>query len=530
MLIFSIFLWFLVWSGYNTGIYRILSEGFPRGAFDFVHGARAIFPILAGLFALIFLFLKREKFSDFIKTPLGLLIVFTIIGLISSVFSTNFAEAFYWGLMYVSVLLVLYFLCKNDNALARIKNVININWAIASLLALFLISFLLVQPGVFDSLTFNAMICSGRPYEGLGGIGAEPDTFGMAGTRPTGLGRYAGIATLVFFVYLLSSEGKRKYAWLSLLVLFSAILLFSKGKATIIAFVASAVLAIALSRHFRIYAVSVLLIFCLFGSLVIFYNVPCSNEAGFISYVRNFIEEYKAKAKKSEVAVNNVIPEESVNVAEKKDAPDKDAPDKDVSDKEETPLGEEVKSSPGVSEDLETPEMPETPEIVEKPPQEEVKSSPKLPQISRKNIESMVTLSGRTSGVWWDAAILFSKSPTIGYGFHADRIFLRGQHIHNTLFHTLIQAGVLGTIPFLAAIVLTVLYLYRLLRSDLLPSREKTFLIVATVALAFIFIRGATESFAYYSADWLFLAPIIAYIQVLYFNRIRGAGFEPWSN
>ena len=131
-----------------------------------------------------------------------------------------------------------------------------------------------------------------------------------------------------------------------------------------------------------------------------------------------------------------------------------------------------------------------------------------------EKITPVSTLSGRTIGVWPQAWKLFLESPLIGWGFHADRIFLAGQHAHNAILHALIQTGIIGTVPFLIAFVWAWVILFKLLKNPYLT--EKPFLIEIAGVMAFFMIRSITESTgAFFGVDWLIFAPLLAYIQNL---------------
>jgi O-antigen ligase len=104
---------------------------------------------------------------------------------------------------------------------------------------------------------------------------------------------------------------------------------------------------------------------------------------------------------------------------------------------------------------------------------------------------------------------------TSSFGFHADRIFLEGQHMHNALLHALVQTGLLGTIPYLAAIVGAWILVVRLHLAR--PSPGLTPLPIEIPAvLAFFTIASITEStFAFFGTPWLLCAPLLAYSQAL---------------
>jgi len=146
--------------------------------------------------------------------------------------------------------------------------------------------------------------------------------------------------------------------------------------------------------------------------------------------------------------------------------------------------------------------------------------SSKIPEPTSKTPTETIlfTLSGRTTGVWPQALKLFLKSPLIGWGFQADRIFLAGQHAHNAILHALIQTGIIGTIPFIIAFIWAWIILFKLLKNPSLT--EKPFLIEIAAIFAFFTIRAITESTgAFFGVDWILLAPLIAYIQYLWFQK-----------
>ncbi len=119
------------------------------------------------------------------------------------------------------------------------------------------------------------------------------------------------------------------------------------------------------------------------------------------------------------------------------------------------------------------------------------------------------TLTGRTRQ-WMEGLAVVRHSPWVGYGFQADRYYLHGIQLENAVFHALIQTGVLGTFAYVAAYVLAwflVIRLYVSRHSSTLPDEIPGILMFFTV-------MSVTESIAYYSSDWLLLAPVLAYLQV----------------
>ncbi len=411
ILIISLFLWLMLWGGYNTGIERLIAPGFPSGALDLFHGLRAFLPPVAAYLAIIMLLARHSLSLKFFKGPLGLLVLYAIVGIFSSIFlSLEPLIALYWAIQYVSVLIVLWLIFSMPDPSAILSRLIIINWIIAAILTVGLFAFLIFKIGMVPLVTSGDFLV-GRPYEGTGGIAAGVEILGMPGTRPTGLGRYAGVAALGALAML----WREKKWWgktilLLLFFFFLFILVFSRGRAAILAFGAGAIVILFLHKGRKIFFVSV--IFIMFLLLLL----------GLTSFYQAFWTI-----------------------------------------------------------------------LIEK-------------------IPSVSTLSGRTVGVWPEGRRLFMSSPLLGYGFHADRIFLEGQHMHNALLHSFTQAGIIGGIPFVAALIsvwISIMYFY-------LGPKEKHFNLPLEIPalVAFFSVLSITEStFAFYGAVWLFSAPLFTYIQ-----------------
>ncbi|HVB33507.1 MAG TPA: O-antigen ligase family protein [Patescibacteria group bacterium] len=120
------------------------------------------------------------------------------------------------------------------------------------------------------------------------------------------------------------------------------------------------------------------------------------------------------------------------------------------------------------------------------------------------------TLTGRTRQ-WMEGLAATRRSPWLGLGFQADRYYLHGIQLENALSQALIQSGILGTLALVAAFILAWYLLARLCVgrfSSHLPDEIPGI-------LAFFTVMSVTESTAFYGANWLLLAPVLAYIQVL---------------
>lgn len=128
------------------------------------------------------------------------------------------------------------------------------------------------------------------------------------------------------------------------------------------------------------------------------------------------------------------------------------------------------------------------------------------------------TLSGRTA-TWQEGWELLQQSPLIGVGFQGDRIFLAGAHMHDGLLEVLVQAGVLGAIAWLGALLLTWILVFRLYHRRPSPDSVPLPADVPGI-LAFLTVGGIAESnFAYFSVAWLIGAPLMGYVQCVAWRR-----------
>ncbi len=451
-LIFVLLLWLLLWAGYNTYPQKLDFSNF----LIFFHGIRAYFPILAGVLAVIFL-LKQPQFSfKILKTPVGFLIFYTLIGIVSSIFlSAKPQIALYWAISYFSVLAVLLLV---NSSLA--SSLINLNWIIVFIVAIGLFGFFLSQPGVISSLTSNFL--GGRPYESLAGVPAEIKTFGMTGTRPTGLGRYAGVVALFTLARTILTKERKKFFWYLLFLISFSILIFSQARTAVLGFVFASFLIFLLKSKTKteVFGYS-------FFSLIHFFLVFL-----FLFYIPLFY---------------------SPNLIEK------------TSQLQPLKFSEPT----GI-----------TKPIVVTPFSSSFQSQITIFQPTQKMQSILTTLSGRITWVWPENWRSFLKSPLIGRGFHADRIFPEGRHPHNAILHALIQTGLIGTIPFILAFIWSWILFFKLFKISL--EKEKPFLIEIAGIFAFFTIRGIAESTgAFFGADWILLAPLLAYIQNLWFKKTQ---------
>mgnify|MGYP007027274419 FL=1 len=83
--------------------------------------------------------------------------------------------------------------------------------------------------------------------------------------------------------------------------------------------------------------------------------------------------------------------------------------------------------------------------------------------------------------------------------------------------HSMIQTGVIGTLPFLAAMAYGWLLMLKIIFAlGRLPAGQKQLAIQTAGILVFLSIRAVFESTgAFFGIDWLLLAPLLLYLQIL---------------
>jgi O-antigen ligase len=124
------------------------------------------------------------------------------------------------------------------------------------------------------------------------------------------------------------------------------------------------------------------------------------------------------------------------------------------------------------------------------------------------------TMTGRTV-TWEEGLRSLAKSPWVGFGFQADRYFLR-EHMHNAFLHAFFQSGLLGGGAILIGLMIVWFYMIRYF--FLHPPADKS-LIPPEIPAVFLFVTissVAESTFAYFSAAWLLSAPIVAYVMALH--------------
>lgn len=131
------------------------------------------------------------------------------------------------------------------------------------------------------------------------------------------------------------------------------------------------------------------------------------------------------------------------------------------------------------------------------------------------HVEKIMLLTGRDY-TWRKGLAQIEHSPFLGWGFHADRLMLNSEHMHNSYLHSAIHAGVFGAGLFLAAIIAVWTLILRsglMKRIRTVTGPDLPLLMQSVLIIGFLTGRSFFESTAaFYGVDLLLLVPAMAYV------------------
>ena len=134
---------------------------------------------------------------------------------------------------------------------------------------------------------------------------------------------------------------------------------------------------------------------------------------------------------------------------------------------------------------------------------------------AKGELGTLIRLTGRET-TWQKGLVKIGESPFFGWGFHADRLLLNSEHMHNSYLHAAIQAGVPGALLFTAAVVVFWIFLWRsgvLRRIRRAGDADRTLLIQSVLILGFLTARSLFESTAaFYGVDLFLFVPAVCYL------------------
>jgi O-antigen ligase len=239
-------LWILLWLGYNTSYGYVLSPNFSTKPTYFIHGVRAFFPMLAAWLAFVIIFTRSKRVFSWIVGPLGLMLLYAVIGLISSAaFSPNPTDAMYYGANYLAIVMVLLAIVPVEDPLPDIRRVLNLTWYVGFLLTLSLL-------GLIPFLGSQAITETETNPVGVRAYAGEGQILGMASTRNTGFARYAAISALVALPRLMRKGNLVvRIIWGILFTASFAALVIANGRTETLAFVGSVAVILGIERTKR---------------------------------------------------------------------------------------------------------------------------------------------------------------------------------------------------------------------------------------------------------------------------------------
>jgi len=134
---------------------------------------------------------------------------------------------------------------------------------------------------------------------------------------------------------------------------------------------------------------------------------------------------------------------------------------------------------------------------------------------AKGQLGSLVFLTGREN-TWEKGLAEIGRSPFFGWGFHADRLLLDSEHMHNSYLHAAIQAGVPGALLFAAAIAALWVFLWKsgvLGRIRTAGAADQPLLMQSVLLLGFLSARSVFESTAaFYGVDLILFVAAAAYL------------------
>ena len=129
--------------------------------------------------------------------------------------------------------------------------------------------------------------------------------------------------------------------------------------------------------------------------------------------------------------------------------------------------------------------------------------------------EEFISMTGRTR-LYEDGLAAFWDAPLLGRGQIADRLIIGG-HVHNSYLQALMNAGILGGIPYVASWIAGWVLFFRLQkRRNLLRPEDRLALLEAGTVMMFFTVRSVPETTtASFAVDLLVMAAIYVYLEAL---------------
>jgi O-antigen ligase len=129
--------------------------------------------------------------------------------------------------------------------------------------------------------------------------------------------------------------------------------------------------------------------------------------------------------------------------------------------------------------------------------------------------EAFLSMTGRTRAYKHGLAA-FQEAPIFGRGQWADRLVI-GEHVHNSFLQALLNAGILGGIPYLGSWVFGWVLFYKLQkRSASLLSEDRIHVLECGTVMMFFSVRAIPETTtASFAVDLLVMVAVYVYLESL---------------
>ena len=502
-------LWVAVWLGLQAGpIGDLFKSGTAEMTF---HQARSVLPLCAGLLALTIVLVNifnRRPAGFFPIGPLSLAILYGLIGTVASFQSPDWSVALYWSLAYVSVPMVLLAIVWGTTGTSMILRVINFNWLLITLAvtALFFFALLYLSLG-------QIILTSSAWFEcPLNRNWQDGSWFAITSgvLRPTGVGRYAAIASLLALARLW--QGEWRALWGFIFIASFILLLTSGARNSIVGFGVAASVIVLFYGGKKAAA---------WGALGAIALAPIILTTGIHNEFLDRCIFRGGGADSTEIQAPPPVLESAGVFQPFLNQPG--TPGQLTISSLDRPVVGATPQRASAAENVATPQAPNEPSEASSPLEprnEPSETSPPVnspaepdPQVKAASARSAISLTGRVP-VWKEGLRLFKESPALGRGFHADRLLL-GTHMHNAYMHALLQTGILGIMPFVGALLLGwVLLIKLLITRATLPQAQKHQIVIVAGIMVFLTVRTITESTgAFFGVDWFLLAPLLLYLQ-----------------
>jgi O-antigen ligase len=129
--------------------------------------------------------------------------------------------------------------------------------------------------------------------------------------------------------------------------------------------------------------------------------------------------------------------------------------------------------------------------------------------------EQFLSMTGRTRAYAHGVAA-FKKAPLLGRGQWADRLIIH-EHVHNSYLQALMNAGIIGGIPYLASWAGGWILFFRLLKREAgMSPEDRTRVLEAGTVMMFFTVRSVPETTtASFAVDLLVMVAVYVYFEAL---------------